>query len=358
MRAAMLRGLVHGTLSFEWSRAQPRAAALCLPAVALPLALGVALGHPRIGMMLAAGAFSVGYGSFQELRGSRRLPMLIAAAGMCLSSWIGTIAGGSPVAAVALAGIWGAAYGSSWSESPGASWIALQCTIWLLISTAYPARGLPALTRGACVLGGGFLQMIVVWTTWAVRGATLQPAAPAAVDHAHTTIRLRAWHALHASVILMLSMGLARTIHLANSYWIPMTAAIVTRPELRQTFQRGVARTAGTLAGAAIATAAAFLLRPLPGLLALLVVLFAAAGYLLLYVNYAAFAASLTAYVVFLLTLAGAPERAVIARRALCTVLGAGLAWLGHLLFAGVDRAAAGVVPSGPRPPPEGADVS
>lgn len=69
---------------------------------------------------------------------------------------------------------------------------------------------------------------------------------------------------------------------------------------------------------------------------ALLVVLFAAVGYLLLYVNYAAFAASLTAYVVFLLTLAGAPERAVVARRAFCTVLGAGL---GHLLFTSVERA-------------------
>jgi hypothetical protein len=353
----MLRRALHGTLSFEWSRAQPGAAALCLPAVAAPLALGVGLGNPRLGMMVAAGAFSVGFGSFQELRGSRRLPMLIAAAGMCLSSWIGTVAGASPIAAVALAGIWGAAYGASWSESPGASWIALQCTLWLLISTAFPARGLPALTRGACVLGGGFLQMAVVWTTWAARGPGKQAGGAAPVDHAHTTTRQRAWHAVHASVILMLSMALARTIHLGNSYWIPMTAAIVTRPELRQTFERGLARTAGTLAGAAIATALAFVLHPLPTLLAALVVLFAAAGYLLLYVNYAAFAGSLTAYVVFLLTLAGAPERAVIARRALCTVLGAGLAWIGHLMFIGVDRATA-VLPAGRQPPAEGADVS
>ncbi|HXJ21277.1 MAG TPA: FUSC family protein [Polyangia bacterium] len=354
----MLRRLMHGTLAFDWTRVQPRPAALCMPAVAVPLALGVALGQPRLGMMVAAGGFSVGFGSFQELRGSRRLPMLGAAAGMCLSSWIGTILGGSPTAAVVLAGIWGAAYGAAWSESPGVSWIALQCTIWLLISTAFPAHGLAALTRGACVAGGGLLQMAVVWTTWAIRGTTGHEGGPApAVDHAHTTTRQRLWHAVHASTILVLSMALGRMTHLANSYWIPMTAAIVTRPELRLTVERGVARTAGTLAGAAIATAAAFLLHPLPWLLALLVVIFAAAAYLLLYVNYAAFAASLTAYVVFLLTLAGAPERAVIARRALCTVLGAGLAWLGHVLFAGVERTA-NFVPSDGRPPPDGADVS
>jgi uncharacterized membrane protein YccC len=334
----MLRRVVNGTLAFEWSRAQPHAAARCLPAVALPLALGIALGHPRIALMVAAGAFSVGFGSFQEWRGSRRLPMLVAAAGMCLSSWIGTLAGPSPVATIVLTAVWGAIYGATWSRSPGASWIALQCTIWLLISTAYPAHDLSALTRGVCVAGGGLLQMAVVWTTWAVRGA-IPPTGPApAVDHVHTRSNRRVWHAVHASVILAVSTALALTFHRANSYWIPMTAAIVTRPDLRQTVERGVARTVGTLVGVAIASAVAFLVHPLPALLAVLVVLFAAASYLLVYVNYAAFAANLTAYVVFLLTLAGAPERAVIARRVFCTVLGAGLAWLGHLLFAGVDR--------------------
>ncbi len=334
----MLRPLVTGTLAFEWSRAQPRAAALCLPAIALPLALGIALRQPRIALMVAAGAFSVGFGSFQEWRGSRRLPMLIAAAGMCLSSWIGTLAGPSPAATLALTGLWGTVYGAVWSRSPGASWIALQCTVWLLISTAYPARNLTALTRGACVAAGGLVQMAVVWTTWAARGA-IPPAGPApAVDHAHTKSRQRFWHMFHASMVLMFAMAVALRLHRANSYWVPMTAAIVTRPNLRQTVERGVARTVGTLVGVAIATAVAYLLHPLPALLALLVVLFAAASYLLVYVNYAAFAASLTAYVVFLLTLAGAPERAVIARRVFCTVLGAALAWLGHLLFARVER--------------------
>jgi len=334
----MLRRVVIGTLTFEWARAQPRAGALCLPAIALPLALGIALRQPRIALMVAAGAFSVGFGSFQEWRGSRRLPMLVAAAGMCVSSWIGTLAGPSPAATILLTGVWGAVYGAVWSGSPGASWIALQCTVWLLISTAYPARDLTALTRGACVAAGGLLQMAVVWTTWAVRGAIPRPGSVAAVDHAHTHNRRRLWHMAHASTILMVSMALALAVHRSNSYWIPMTAAIVTRPELRQTVERGVARTAGTLVGVAIASGVAYLVHPLPALLALLVVLFAAAGYLLVYVNYAAFAASLTAYVVFLLTLAGAPERAVIARRVFYTVLGAGLAWIGHLLFARVER--------------------
>ena len=68
---------------------------------------------------------------------------------------------------------------------------------------------------------------------------------------------------------------------------------------------------------------------------------------MLVFVNYAAFVATLTAYVVFLLALAGAAERTVVVHRALCTLLGAGLAWLGHALFDGVERAVAADQPAG-----------
>ncbi|MFL5303729.1 MAG: FUSC family protein [Polyangia bacterium] len=342
MRAGTRRiePLVKRTLAFDWSRAQPGAALLCLPAVALSLAAGAAVGRPRVGIMAAAGAFSVGLGSFQQIRGSRRLPMLVAAVGICLSSWIGTLAGLSPALTIALTGLWGAACGLAWASSPGASWLALQCLIWLVISTAYPAHGTLALVRGSCALAGGLLQMLVVSTAWRVAGRIPGPASPVAAPAGNTN-RARAWRAAHAGIVLAVSMGLARVVGLANSYWIPMTAAIVTRPAFRQTLERGVARTAGTLAGAALATLAAWAIHPNPLAVSGLVLLFAAASYVLVFVNYAAFVATLTAYVVFLLALAGAAERTVVVHRAVCTLLGAGVAWLGHALFDGVERAVA-----------------
>ena len=42
----------------------------------MPSPAGIASGHPRQGMMTAAGAFSVGFGSFQQLGTSRKTPML------------------------------------------------------------------------------------------------------------------------------------------------------------------------------------------------------------------------------------------------------------------------------------------
>jgi fusaric acid resistance family protein len=341
----MIRKTVRETFAFDWSHAQPGAALLCLPALALPLALGITTGHARQGMMVAAGAFSAGFGSFQELRGSRQLPMLVAIAGMCVSSWIGTLAGLGDWPAIVLTGVWGAIYGFTWSAGPAPSWIALQCVVWLVISTAYPAHGLRALSRGSFVLAGGLVQMLIVTTTWRltgrappVLGGTGRAAEPA-VTSAAVAGSERTWQMLRAGSVLAAGMALSRSLALPSGYWIPMTAAIVTRPALQQTIQRGLARIVGTLAGAAIATLIAFALRPLPAVLASLVVAFAAASYLLVYVNYAAFAACLTSYVVFLLALAGAAEAAVIAHRTLNTLVGGGIAWIGHVVYSGVTHA-------------------
>lgn len=339
----MLRRLTRDIWTFDWSQSRPAAALLCLPALALPLAAGIATGHPRQGMMTAAGAFSVGFGSFQQLGASRKTPMLVAAAGMCVSSWIGTLAGLSAPAAVLLSASWGMVYALAWTRGAGASWIALQCLLWLIISSAYPASGARALTRGSFVLSGGLLQMLIVTIAWRVTGRipppvgggarAAEPALAAAVPGTG-----RWWQSVRVGAILALSMGLSQWLALPSGYWIPMTAAIVTRPELQQTFQRGMARIVGTLIGAGVATLIALALRPLPSVLAVLVLMFAGACYLLVYVNYAAFAVCLTSYVVFILALAGAAAPATIAHRAANTLLGGGLAWLGHATFAGLGH--------------------
>jgi Fusaric acid resistance protein-like len=331
------------TLSFDWSHCEPAAALLCLPALAIPLTIGIATGHPRQGMMTAAGAFSVGFGSFQELGGSRKMPMLVATAGMCISSWVGTLAGLSDAAAVALTAVWGLVYGLAWTRGPGASWIALQCLIWLVISTAFPASGLRALTRGSFVLGGGLLQLLIVSTAWRLTGRIPPVLGGTAGTAEQATVELssaggRRWQAGRAASVLALGMVLSRSLSLPSGYWIAMTAAIVTRPALKQTLQRGLARILGTLAGAALATVIAYALRPLPSILAVLVLAFAGACYLLVYVNYVAFAACLTSYVVFILALAGAAQAPTIAHRTVNTLLGGALAWFGHLVFAGLER--------------------
>ncbi len=345
----MWQRLTRETLIFDWSKFHPGAALLCLPAIAASLAIGLGTGHARQGVMAAAGAFSVGFGSFQALRHSRRTPMLLAAIVMCISSWIGTAAGNSAAGTIFVCTLWGFLYGTIWTASPGTAWIALQGVVWLAISTAYPQSGLGALTRGSLVLAGGLLQMIFIVSFWQISGFVSPPfGGPSEADEVATLEAAMqvGWRqriqALRAALILGIAAALYRWLATPNAYWIPMTAAIVMKGTLQQTFQRGLARIVGTLAGAALATLLAAILRPDPWVLAALVVLFTGLSYLMIYVNYVTFAVCLTAYVVFLLALAGLPESAVIAHRSMSTILGGAIALAIHAVFSPAEKNACG----------------
>jgi hypothetical protein len=341
----MLGKAARGAFTFDGTKFRPSAALHCLPAVALPLVIGILTGHPRQAVMATASAFSVGFGSFQELGHSRIKPMLYAAVGMCVSSWVGTMAGLSDIGAVLASAVWGLLYGTVWTVSPGAAWIALQCLVWLVISTAYPTSGLHALTRGFLALAGGLLQMLFVLGLWRISGR-VTPAFGSAGNQRSTQkwplTDFSAWRAewrhsivpFRAAMVLATSAALSRWLALPNGYWIPMTAGVVMRPEFAQTLQRGLARMLGTVAGAALATLVAAHLRPSPTILAVLVVIFASSSHLLVYVNYVAFSVCVTSYVVFLLSLAGLPENAVIAHRVANTLLGGTVALAVHAVFA------------------------
>lgn len=73
---------------------------------------------------------------------------------------------------------------------------------------------------------------------------------------ANLTLRSAACrHALRLAVCVALAETIARTSGLERAYWIPMTAAIILKPDFTATFSRGLLRLAGTFAGLVIATA-------------------------------------------------------------------------------------------------------
>ncbi len=330
------------TARVDTTKSHPIAAFYCVPAIALPLCIGILTSHVRESVMAAAGAVSVGFGSFQQLNNSRAAPMIYAAVGMCLSSWIGTVAGLSLTAAIIASAAWAFLYVAVSALGPGVSWIGLQCVVWLVISTAYPASGWDALVRGSFVLLGGLAQAGIIQLSWAIAGVkspnmgTGNPLGSCSATGVSDVLHPRSClfvFAVRASLTLAAAALLYRWWHIPNGYWIPMTAAIVLRPDLHQTLARGLARILGTLVGAALATLVVALSRPGPVALALLIITSAWLCYTLLWANYAAFAICLTAYVVFLLSLAGLPEMFVVAHRSLNTVLGGALAVITHWLF-------------------------
>jgi uncharacterized membrane protein YccC len=139
-------------------------------------------------------------------------------------------------------------------------------------------------------------------------------------------------YGLRLAIALSIAAGFARSVSLEHGYWVPITVLLVLQPGFHQTSVRGVESIAGTLAGAALATLIAALVRPVPAMLALLVLIFVWLCYSLVQVNYAAYTVCTTVYIVFLLALAGLPEMATVKYRALDTIIGGGFALIVYSL--------------------------
>ena len=137
-------------------------------------------------------------------------------------------------------------------------------------------------------------------------------------------------HALRLAVCVAIGDALARGWSIRRSYWLPMTIAIVLKPDFTATFSRGVLRLIGTFAGLVLATG---LFHLLPASLLPEVFLVATLAFAMRCfgpANYGVFVTALTAMVVVLLTATGAAPKDLIAARGLNTLLGGAIALLAY----------------------------
>ncbi|KZC35138.1 UNVERIFIED_ORG: hypothetical protein RHOFW104R5_30720, partial [Rhodanobacter sp. FW104-R5] len=135
-------------------------------------------------------------------------------------------------------------------------------------------------------------------------------------------------HAVRMAACLTAALWFSRLLHLPHGYWLPMTAAIVLRPDFAATFNFGLLRVLGTVLGLVLTTV---LLRIAPdepwAHLALMAVLCMAFRYLA-GAHYGIAVAALTGTVVILLSFDGVNPGLAVADRVLNTALGCGMAML------------------------------
>ena len=129
-------------------------------------------------------------------------------------------------------------------------------------------------------------------------------------------------HALRLAVCLGLGDTLGRAVTLQRTYWIPMTIAIVLKPDFTTTQSRGVLRIAGTLAGLALATALFHFVHTGPvsdiALMGVFIFLLRWIGP----AQYGIFVMALSALVVLLAASTGVAPKDVIVARAINTSVG------------------------------------
>ena len=344
---------------FAWDKSEPLHALLCLPGVALPLLLGVHLGYRGTGVLMAGGAMTVGFGSYQHPLFRRSGAMVGSTIGIAISALVGALCRDSTAALLTAMLVWAFVYGMSNCIGTATAWVGQQCCVFLVVSSAAPSTPgtthdlvLSALLRGAGVLAGGalqtcFLLLLRVWFPAAQTMFTSPDFDPTHFQRQFLREQLSPrsgamQFAMRVTLTAVLAIALYRAQHWTSAYWIAMTAVLIPKPEFTQTAARGLLRAAGTLIGAALCTLIVIGLRPGNQWLAVLCLLFLFGTYLLNTVNYGAFAVFLTGYICFLLAIANQPPHEVLLHRAMATVIGSGIAIGIHVTFI-VGRKALGI---------------
>lgn len=339
--------------SFDWAKLRFRLPLVSASAVAFCLFAGVLAGHPGAGLVAGGGAFTVGFGPNQRIRDSRLIPMMAAVAGVAAATLIGTLAGHDSYSLLLAAGTFAYLYGELTARHTGLSWVAQQSTIAMLVASAFPSGPRLALLRAGLLAAGGIVQVLV-----STAGLSLFRSLPrdalAIPTSIYTTIdeqerelvrrlrrlpkslpplsRIRAFqYSARITLTVLIACEVYRRLGMQSGYWIPMTALVVQKPALYETLTRAAARICGTLAGAYFGSLLITHLAPRPEILALITALFALGAYIANPINYGLFAACLTGYIVFLLSLNQLPGPLIAERRAWCTTLGALIAVIIHL---------------------------
>jgi len=198
----------------------------------------------------------------------------------------------------------------------------------------------------------GQLAAVVRNTNWAgsrgeERAQRAETALPDTLRSASALSTLRAnltrgsvafRHAVRCAVVLTLAFAVSRYYALPHGYWLPMTAAIVLRPDFAATFNFGLLRVVGTVLGLMLTT---FVLRLTPdeawAHIAVMGVLCVAFRYLA-GAHYGIAVAALTGTVVVLLSFEGVDPFSAMSDRVLNTALGSGLALIAYVLWPSWER--------------------
>jgi uncharacterized membrane protein YccC len=145
-------------------------------------------------------------------------------------------------------------------------------------------------------------------------------------------------HALRLAVLVALGDVLGTEVSWRRTYWLPMTIALVLKPEFTATFTRGLLRIAGTIVGLLLATGLFHLFTPGVVLQVILIFVFVFLLRWLGPANYGIFGIAVSALIVLLLAIGGVPPKDVIWARGVNTVAGGALALMAYWLWPTWER--------------------
>ena len=175
--------------------------------------------------------------------------------------------------------------------------------------------------------------------TQALQPWTLRVRGNFATLRANLTFESAAFrHALRLAGCVTLAAAIGHAVSWRRTYWLPMTVAIVLKPDFTATFTRGVLRVAGTLTGLALATVLFHMLSATVMTQIVSIAIFTFVLRSFGAANYGILTAAVSALVVLLIGLTGVAAQEVVVARALNSVAGGALALTAYWLWPTWER--------------------
>lgn len=257
----------------------------------------------------------------------------------------------------------------TWSHIILGAVLALVCGYIGALGAEWLAAGVMLLVVFA-IFGGSPITLLTTWknVSWILAGGVLmigtmvfevlvnralrhsrrtRPAPPPLADRVATVRRHLHWndryalHAVRLSVVMTVAIAISETSDFAHAYWIPMTVAWITRPELDGTVDRIILRVIGTVVGLGIAGSLYLAVHPNDEVSIVFASIAAFVAGVFLVPNYAIAVVGVTTFVFYLLHIAGFPTRETVGTRIVATLIGSALVGVAILIRprSVVDRA-------------------
>lgn len=317
-----------------------RRGALVAVPIALALVFEFSFDWPSRGA-IATAALICGFTGLDAPAGPRALWQAATAPFVGAAAALGVLASQWAPAAVLAMGLMAAAAGYCFADTLRLAFAGLACAVALMLAEGF---FLPVHDSGAAFLygvSGGLLQAAWAGCVWLAYDRDADNES--GWDWARTKARLRenftlaspiARHSLRFGVALALGVAAYRVAGMReHGYWIPLTILFVLRPERGETDRRLVLRAVGTLAGLALATGLAYAFDGAEVPIAIVLSIAAALSFGLITVQYAAFTAAITTYVVLLSDTLGEARLDAAGQRVIGTAAGILIAYVAFRAF-------------------------
>ncbi len=329
-------------LQFDLARLDWRDALRGGVVTAAVMAVPIALGDPKAAIPLSIGAVFTAVAEAGHPLGRRWRVMLWTTLWLMIASAGGASLSDLPLLAIIITAPVAFATGAAGFAGPRAAVIGLLTLVVFTIYVGIPVPLDDAPTTAALMGLGGIIQTAIclvvsliqlrrrdstaLWEHLKLAQDTDQPSTRLA--DLFTTGRPFLAHATRLTIVMVIATAISESTPIPHQYWLPMSVAWMSKPDLEGTVVRVIHRLAGTVLGLAVIGLLVLALRPSANGFAIIAVLGAAVTIAFIWVNYAAAVAGVTVWVMGLFAIVGDPVVETMGLRLAATVAAAALVLL------------------------------